>query len=125
MHREKLQNISVGQNGEDIAAHFLENQGMRLLEKNFKCKAGEIDLVMQHHLSLVFIEVKTRSSKNYGHPLEFITRSKQRKVINAALLYTQQKKMNKTPLRFDAVGILLAPPEAPHIEWIESAFTID
>lgn len=94
----------LGKKGEDMACTFLENKGFVLVKKNFRCRKGEVDLIMKDHEILVFIEVKYRSSGHFGSPIEAIDTKKQEKLLDVSryYLYTQAYE---GPLRFDAVGI--------------------
>lgn len=92
---------------------------MRLLERNFRSRGGEIDLIMRQGETLVFIEVRYRRSRDYGSPLETVTQTKQRRLIAAASHYLQRRNLD-LPCRFDVVGISGSGQE--RIEWIRDAF---
>jgi putative endonuclease len=109
----------TGDDAETQACDFLIRQGLRLLERNFHCRGGEIDLIMQHGDSLVFIEVRYRKHSRYGTPLESITTHKQARVIHSARVYLQAKRAWNGPLRFDVVGI---DGDTDRVEWITDAF---
>jgi len=116
-----------GEYTENLACQYLENKGFKLIEKNFNCRVGEIDLIMQDNDSLVFIEVRYRRSNNFGSGAESITASKQSKLIKTASLYLQQHaKLNKYPARFDVVSItgFIETDDLDNInfDWIENAF---
>lgn len=98
------QTSHLGQKGEDMACSYLENKGFVLVQKNFRCRKGEVDLIMKDGEILVFIEVKYRRSLHFGSPFEAIDIKKQEKLLDVSryYLYTQAYK---GPLRFDAVGI--------------------
>jgi putative endonuclease len=93
-----------GQAGEDQALAYLTKQGLKLVERNFRCKVGEIDLIMQDCGSLVFIEVRHRDSVSHGGALASITPAKQRRLVRAAQFYLLRYKQ-LPPCRFDAVAI--------------------
>ena len=117
-----------GQYTEGLACQFLENKGFRLIEKNFSCKVGEIDLIMKDKESLVFVEVRYRKSNNFGSAAESITAAKQLKLIKTASLYLQRHdKLNKYPARFDVVSITgfieTDNLDKINIDWIENAFS--
>ena len=76
-----------GRNGEDIACSFLLQNGYRVIERNYRVKGGEIDVIAAKHDELVFVEVKTRSSLQYGYPEESVTRSKKIRLAPAARYY--------------------------------------
>lgn len=123
----KLSHVFAGQLAEADACQFLEKQGLRLLEKNFRVKSGEIDLIMQDQKHLVFVEVKLRTKQTHGSAIEVIPLPKQSRIIRAATLYLlKQKSYHTAACRFDVVGI------APHkqmrdtleITWIKDAFQV-
>ena len=116
-----------GQYTESLACQYLENKGFNLIEKNFNCKVGEIDLVMQDNDTLVFVEVRYRKSNDFGSGAESITASKQSKLIKTASLYLQRHaKLNQSPVRFDVVSITgfieTEDLNKIHFDWIENAF---
>ena len=95
--------MKLGQKGEGLACKFLEQKGYRIISRNFKTSLGEIDIIAKDKETLVFIEVKTRESLQYGHPFEAVTRQKRRKIANVATLYL--KKLKEIPAcRFDIVS---------------------
>lgn len=102
---------------EDVALNYLKEQGLKLKERNYRCKLGELDLLMQDNEFLVVVEVRYRKSNFYGGAIESITKSKQKKIIAATQHYLQQSKI-KSPIRFDVVGI--TGESAP--VWIKCAF---
>ena len=116
-----------GQYTESLACEYLEAKGLKLIEKNYNCRLGEIDLIMQDNDSLVFVEVRYRRSNNFGSGAESITNRKQSKLIKTASLYLQQNaKLNKYPARFDVVSIsgFIETKNINNIDfnWIKNAF---
>ena len=117
----------LGEYTESLACEYLEKKGFKLLERNFNCRFGEIDLIMQHSDNLVFVEVRYRRSNDFGSGAESITTSKQSKLIKTASAYLQRHaKLNKYPARFDVVSIT-GSIETDNInninfDWIENAF---
>lgn len=111
-----------GRQAEDQACRFLEQHGLRLLEKNFRCRFGEIDLIMREGDTLVFVEVRFRRNHLYGGPLASITPDKQRRLLITAQTYLQQNtvKGKYQGMRFDVVA-LSAHTENPDIEWLPNA----
>ncbi len=105
--------------GEDMAAAYLIQHGHRVLEKNWRQKCGEIDIISVDKDMLVFTEVKQRKSDSYGRPAEFVTKDKQRKLRNTANIYIM-KKHYKGNARFDVVEVL--GEEKPEINHIKNAF---
>lgn len=105
----------VGQQGEDDALFYLQQQGLQLIERNFRCKGGEIDLLMQDKKTLVFVEVRKRARDNYGGAAASVTMSKQQRLIVAAQFYLQRYTM-PPPCRFDVVAI-----DDGNISWLKNA----
>jgi putative endonuclease len=120
-----------GQLAEELASQYLQQQGMKLLDRNYHCRFGELDLIMQDKKNLVFIEVRYRSNPAFGSGAETITTSKRSKLVKTAAVYLQQHvKLAKYPARFDVIsmsGQLQQPVvsnelDKINIEWIENAF---
>lgn len=112
----------IGKNAEQQALSFLQKQGMRLLEQNYTCYSGEIDLIMQDGEDIVFIEVRSRSRTDYGHAIETITPRKQQKIIRAATHFLQKKGcLYKVSSRFDVITLQLVSNNW-QLEWIKNAF---
>ena len=105
----------TGQIGEDEALVYLQQQGLTLVERNFLCKGGEIDLVMQDGDALVFVEVRKRADKHHGGAAASITRSKQQRLIIAAHIFLQRYKMPPA-CRFDVIAI-----DAAEMSWLKNA----
>lgn len=102
-----MNNREVGTQFEQKAAKYLQDKGYLLLEKNFRCKIGEIDLIAKDEEYLCFVEVKYRSTAQKGYPAEAITPSKIRKITRTAQFYMLLHQLREdTPCRFDAVVIL-------------------
>lgn len=109
-----------GQTAEEQACHFLEQQGLTLLTKNYRCPRGEIDLVMQHGDMVVFIEVRYRKNNRYGSGAESVDFRKQARITATAMHYLQaHPKQALLPARFDVIA--MSANETP--QWIENAFT--
>ena len=113
----------LGQEGEDRAAQFLLRQGYRILERNYRTRSGEIDLIALHRGIVVFVEVKTRTNSAFGAPEQAVTPAKQRRMIKAALGYINHRKLHQVPCRFDVVAINAAAEK--ELELIENAFEMD
>lgn len=112
----------IGQAIENLACKYLQEQGLKLLERNYRCRLGEIDLVMQENKVLIFVEVRFRKNLYFGSAAESVTSSKQHKLVKTAKYYLQQKKLtDSTACRFDVLGITNSP-QSPQIEWIKNAF---
>lgn len=115
--------LSLGKKGEELAIERLRALKYRVLERNFKCPLGEIDIIARDKNMLVFIEVKTRATRDFGGPAAAVHERKQRQLSKVALLYLNQKKLFNIPARFDVVAVELLPP-APRIEVIQNAFEL-
>ena len=114
--------LSLGDRGEMAACDFLRAQGYQILEKNYKCKLGEVDLVARRSGRLAFIEVKTRTSDHFGMPQEAVDLKKQEKIFKLGQWYLKEKKIEKTPIAFDVVAVLWKEGEAPDLRLIADAF---
>lgn len=108
---------AIGQAKEALAARFLEAQGLGLVQRNYRCRLGELDLIMREGRLLVFVEVRFRRSASHGAPGETVTPSKQRRLTQAAAHYLQRFPA-PPPCRFDLVAI----GAEDRIEWIVDAF---
>lgn len=113
----------LGRKGEEAALRFLKKNGYRIIEKNYVCKLGEIDIIAKEKDTLSFIEVKTRTSTLFGPPQLSVTPSKQMQLSKAALYFLKEKKLEDTKARFDVVAILLGP-QGEEIELIRDAFDL-
>lgn len=114
-----MKSSSTGAQAEQLAALFLQRQGLKLVETNYRCRFGEIDLICKDKDTLVFVEVRLRGSDAYGGAAASITVHKQHKLVLAARHYLQQ--LRATPdCRFDVV--LLRSLRDNDVEWIKSAF---
>ncbi|MDO8890764.1 MAG: YraN family protein [Sulfurimicrobium sp.] len=109
--------MDAGKEAENQAASFLQSQGLRLVARNYRCRMGEVDLIMEHGDTLVFVEVRLRHSASFGGAAASITGHKQRKLIHAAQHYLQQQ-VKQPPCRFDALLL-----DGLKIEWIKDAFS--
>ncbi len=100
---------ATGKRGEDIACRFLKKDSYKILQKNFRCHQGEIDLIAKDKDGvLCFVEVKARNSEDFGLPEESITYWKRKKLLYIALAYIEVKKLKSKAMRFDVVSINLA-----------------
>lgn len=116
---------SRGQEAETYAEHYLAKQGFVLIQRNFRCKMGEIDLIMRDANTLVFIEVRYRHSTYFGGAAASVDRRKQIKLIKTAQYYLAvRQKYAKMACRFDVMAIQgsLSVPTQVEIEWIKNAF---
>jgi putative endonuclease len=118
------QSIDLGKAGEEAAIEFLEGKGFRILQRNFKCALGEIDIIAKDKGTICFIEVKTRAGLNKGLPQEAITRAKQRKLSQVALSFLKSRNLLDSSARFDIVCILYGR-DATQIELLQDAFELN
>ncbi|MEW6034735.1 MAG: YraN family protein [Chloroflexota bacterium] len=112
----------LGALGEKLAADLLKKRGYRILERNYRCREGEIDIVARQGDCLVFVEVRTKTGGGFGSPEESVTAAKKGKLVTAALSYLQGHRGPPADWRIDMVAVELGPGGRPlRIEVIESA----
>ncbi len=116
-----LNNRLSGTWGEEFALRYLRRRGYTLVERNYRTRYGELDLIVRHHNTLVFVEVKTRRGVGFGDPLEAVTPRKQATIRALAERYLSEREPDLDEVRFDVVGIL-AGDGAPRVTHIENAF---
>lgn len=119
------ENLNLGKAGEQEAARFLKNKGYKLLRQNYKTKLGEIDIIAWEGETLCFIEVKTRSSCLFGHPTEALTRTKQKKLSQLALIFLKEHNLIEKKARFDVVTIIHSNDKPLDFKLIRDAFPLD
>jgi len=112
----------VGQKGEEAAARHLQSLGYVILERRFRTRAGEIDLVARDGNTLVFVEVKARTSLACGRPAEAVDARKRGRIARVASLYLARECGRESPCRFDVVEVLLEPGSPPRVRLIRNAF---
>ena len=117
-----ISRVAQGARAEDLALDYLQAQGLTLVARNFRCRTGELDLIMRDGEQLVFVEVRSRRYSSYGVPAESVTRTKQQKLLRAAAFYLQRQRLD-LPCRFDVVAIL-QPGGESQIDWIRDAFQL-
>ena len=113
----------LGREGEKIAERYLKKKGYKLVERNYRCLSGEVDLIVLDRRVIVFVEVKTRSDDRFGTPFEAVEARKQQKMIRAAQFFLHAKGLQQREARFDVVGISW-PGRQPVVEHIENAFEL-
>jgi putative endonuclease len=118
-----LMRISTGKRGEELAAAYLAEAGYRIVERNYRCLFGEIDIVAEEGETLVFVEVKSRRSEAYGDPQLAVGHEKQKKISRIAMHYLEEKRLRHCPARFDVVAVKLLP-SGHKIELIRNAFEL-
>ena len=110
--------VALGREAETRAAAYLENCGLRLVDRNFRVRGGEIDLIMQDGRTLVFVEVRQRSRSQFGGAADSITAGKRRRIILAARHYLARR--GDCACRFDCILI-----DVGQLEWLKDAFAVD
>jgi putative endonuclease len=118
-----IQKKELGKKGEEVALRFLKKNGYRILERNYVCKLGEIDIIAKEKDTLAFIEVKTRTSNLFGPPQLAVTSLKQMQLSKAALYFLKEKRLGEVKARFDVVAIVLGQ-KGEEIELIKDAFDL-
>jgi len=114
--------LAFGSRGERAAARYLKRQHHRILTRNYRCAAGEIDLICADCDTIVFVEVKTRSSDTAEEPQQTLRKTQWRRIENAARYFLMQRSAQDRPCRFDVVTVLWAPRGSPRIEHFEDAY---
>jgi putative endonuclease len=112
--------LALGHRAEALAAEYLESLGYTIIDRNWRRPEGELDLVAARDGLCVFVEVRSRTGSERGHPLETVNASKRARVLRSARLYLDEEKPQAAVFRFDVVGVTFAldesPPEIVHIE---------
>ena len=117
------QRKAFGKAGEDLAVRYLKKKGYKVLEQNYTCPVGEIDIIARHKKTIVFVEVKTRRSLYYGSAKLAITPHKQRKISMAALYYLKSNQQMDQDARFDVVTVQTTSG-SQEIDLIQNAFDL-
>lgn len=118
----KPTSLQVGNEAETLACDYLQQHGLKLLTRNYRAPYGELDLIMQDHDHVIFVEVRFRRHNHYGSGADSVTAVKQDKLIKTALYYLQQHpKQAKHPARFDVISLSAADGQTD-IDWIKDAF---
>jgi putative endonuclease len=116
---------ATGRSAEDLAVALLEGRGYRIVARNWRRPEGELDVVADHDGTCVFVEVRSRTGEEFGHPLESINARKRGQIVRAARLYLDTERTNATGFRFDVVGVTFVEGREPEVLHIEDAFQID
>lgn len=117
------QRIAIGKKGEQIALEYLQDRGYLILVKNFRCKIGEIDIIAKDREVVVFVEIRTVTSAQFGPAYNTVTYSKQQHVKRTALFYISVNNLVNTQFRFDVIGITLDRQTGDHhLDHIQNAF---
>lgn len=112
----------LGDAGERVAVRYLKRAGFRILVRNARSRIGEIDVIAMEGNCIVFVEVKTRSSAEAGHPTEAVTPAKQRQLTRTALAWLKQRGLLEHRARFDVIAITWADGAEPVVEHFRNAF---
>ncbi len=113
--------LALGRWGEDRAVEYLLRRRMKIVERNYRTPLGEIDIIASDGRTLVFVEVKTRSSLLYGTPQEAVGPTKQRQILRSAQWYLSSCNKTNSPVRFDVIAVI-RHGEEPQIDHIIDAF---
>ena len=120
-----FQNQATGQQGEQAAADYLLRSGYKILERNFRSRGGEVDIVARDRQGCIaFVEVKTRRSLAYGLPQQAVTTRKQRQISKGALSWLSRNRLHNSSARFDVIAVLLQNGAEPQLEHIINAFDL-
>jgi putative endonuclease len=114
--RNLFPGADLGRRGEALAARELRRRGYVILERRWRCRIGEIDIVARDGEALVVVEVKARSRSDYGPPIDAVDRDKRRKLEKLARAYLQAKRLQNVAVRFDLVGVTFAAAEKPRVD---------
>ena len=117
-----MNGVEKGRRGEDLAVAFLLERGYRILQRNWRKKTGEIDIIADKAGILVFCEVKSRRGCSLGAGAEAVDARKQHRIIQTALLYLQYFRLVDRPCRFDVIEIDFSGPNLPAVHHIPNAF---
>lgn len=117
--------LQMGKRGEALAWNYLRKQGYFLLEKNFRTRFGEIDIIARKQGVVVFIEIKTRRDTSFGFPEEAVDARKQAKMIRCAQAYLQARGMEERPVRFDVLSVLWDGKHEPQFSLLEDTIMIE
>jgi putative endonuclease len=118
-----MQEKELGKKGEEVAVRFLKKKGYKIIQQNYVCEMGEMDIVAREKDTLVFVEVKTRTSMAFGPPQLAVNSTKQMQLSKVALYFLKEKRLEDIKARFDVVAILLRP-KGEEIELIKDAFDL-
>lgn len=102
-----MNNIEFGRFGEEKAVSYLENNDYKIIARNFSCNQGEIDIIAKDKDEIVFFEVKTRNSLNYGKPVDAVDNFKQKHIWNAAKYYLYRNNLSNAFIRFDVIEVYM------------------
>lgn len=113
---------ALGLEGETRACVALEARGYRILQRRYRTRFGELDIVARHDQTVVFVEVKTRRGRSFGDPASAVTTEKQRRLVVMATDYLARHGLTRAPARFDVVAVTMRPGEGPAVVIYPNAF---
>ena len=119
-----IEHLELGKAGEQKAQAYLEKLGYTLVECNYRVPFGEVDLIMRDQETLVFVEVRTKTDLDHGHPLETITPAKKQKLVKAAMAYLKKHGQYDVLCRFDVMAMIPQTRSDWDIEHIPNAFEV-
>lgn len=111
-------NIALGEFGERIAVSYLEDAGIAVLERNWRCRYGEVDIIARDGSTIVVCEVKTRSGLSHGSPIEAVSAQKAARLRRLLAYWLQHRKIDPPAVRIDVIAVMVPQRGAPHIERI-------
>lgn len=114
--------LRTGDRGEQLAARYLEDQGLAVLSRNWRCHEGELDLVATDRRHLIVCEVKTRTSTGFGHPAEAVTYEKATRIRRLARLWRAAHDLRRCDERFDIIAVVWPPDGPPKLQHFKAAF---
>ena len=120
--KKEAPHLRTGRRGEDQAGKFLRKAGLKIVARNVRVGADELDLIAQQGDTLVFVEVKTRANEYFGRPFAAVNRAKRRKLSRAAIHFLKKRKLRPPYIRFDVIEVVGEKPEIRHIQ---NAFTLE
>ena len=124
-HSGSPEHLRLGARGEKLASGFLRRSGYKVLFRNFRGRSGgEIDIVCRDHDTLVFVEVKTRTSEEFGRPFDAVGPDKQKRIARGALAWLRLLNNPEILFRFDVVEVIIADGDSPRFELLRNAFAL-
>lgn len=116
--------LALGRRGEELAVSYLEEHDIRVLERNYHFEKAEVDIIAYNGRQIIFAEVKTRSSTEFGEPEDAVDSEKKKSLYKVAEAWLYERKMEGAPVRFDIISVVIPPesPENPNIRHFEGAF---
>jgi putative endonuclease len=115
--------LRSGQHWEAVAARYLEDRGLQVLARGYRCRLGELDLVCRDGVTLVIVEVRARATTSFAAALESIDYRKQRRIVQATRhLLMRHAEWHTAPIRFDVVAFDAIDTPSPRVQWVRNAF---